>query len=127
MAYGISSYLANALLNHAFRNTTYTPPATIYVRGATGDPGSAGTANASAQTTRYATTWAAASGGAIALSAMPEIVLNATETLTGVTFWDAASGGNFLFSAQASVSKGGVSGDIIRISAAPISLTPLAA
>lgn len=127
MAVGLSSYLANALLNHAFRNTAYTPPTAIYMRGHTGDPGPAGTSNASAQTTRYATTWAAASGGAIALSNAPELVLNATETISHVSFWDAASGGNFLFSAAASVSKGGVSGDIIRLTSQPISFMPIAA
>ena len=127
MAWGISTYLANKLLDHAFRNTSYTPPATIYAKMHTGDPGSAGTANASAQTTRVATTFAAAASGSIAISNTPEFTLNASETITGVSFWDASTSGNFLYSAQASVSKGGVSGDIIRISTNTIGFTPLAA
>lgn len=127
MAYGISPYLANKLLDHALRNTTYTPPTTIYAKIHTGDPGAAGTGNASAQTTRVATTFAAAASGSIAISNTPEFTLNASETITGVSFWDAATSGNFLYSAQASVSKGGVSGDIIRISTNTIGFTPLAA
>lgn len=129
MATGISTFLANALLNHAFRNVAYTPPTAIYAKAHVGDPGAAGTANASAQTTRLQTTFAAAAAGAIAMSNTPEFTLNATETLSHVSFWDTAgpSGGNFLFSAQASVSKGGVSGDIIRIATNTINFTPLAA
>lgn len=37
------------------------------------------------------------------------------ETITHISFWDAASGGNFLWSAAATVTKGGASGDIIRL------------
>lgn len=127
MAYGISPYLANKLLDHAFRNTSYTPPATIYAKFHTGDPGSAGTANPSAQATRQATTFAAAASGSIAISNTPETTLNATETITGVSFWDHLTAGNFLYSVQASVSKAGDSGDIIRIATNTVGFTPLAA
>lgn len=126
MAWGISTYLANKLLDHTFRNTAYTPPTAIYAKMHTGDPGSAGTANASGQTTRVATTFAAAASGSIGISNTPEFTLNASETITGVSFWDASTAGNFLYSAQASVSKGGVSGDIIRVSTNTIGFTPLA-
>ena len=127
MTYGISTYLANKLLDHAFRNTTYTPPATIYMKMHTGDPGAAGTANSSANTTRIATTFAAAASGSIRLSTTYEHTLNATETIAGASFWDASTGGNFLYSVAASVSKGGVSGDVIRVSINIIGMTPLAA
>lgn len=126
MAWGISTYLANKLLDHAFRNTSYTSPTTIYAKMHTGDPGAAGTANASGQTTRVATTFTAAASGSIAISNTPEFTLNASETITGVSFWDAPTSGNFLYSAQATVSKGGVSGDIIRISTNTIGFTPIA-
>ena len=127
MTTGISSYLANKLLDHAFRNTAYTPPATIYFKGHTGDPGANGTANASAQTTRQATTFAAAASGSIAISNTPEHTLNATETITHGSFWDHPTAGNFLYSVAATVSKGGASGDIIRVSTNTIGLTPIAA
>lgn len=127
MAVGISSYLANKLLDHTFRNVAYTPPATIYAKMHTGDPGAAGTANASAQTTRVATTFAAAAAGSIAISNTPEFTLNASETITHVSFWDASTAGNFLYSVAASVSKAGVSNDIIRISTNTVGFTPIAA
>lgn len=127
MATGISSYLANKLLDHTFRNTSYTPPTTIYAKLHTGDPGAAGTANASAQTTRIATTFAAAGSGSIAISNTPEFSLTATETISHVSFWDASTGGNFLYSVAASVAKGGTAGDLIRIVTNSIGFTPLAA
>lgn len=128
MAWGISAYLANKLLDHAFRNVVYTPPATIYAKMHTtaGDPGASGTANASAQTTRVATTFAAAASGSIAISNNPEFTLNASETIGGVSFWDSPTAGNFLYSAPASASKGGASGDIIRIATNTIGFTPIA-
>lgn len=127
MAVGISTYLANKILDHVFRNVTYTPPTTIYWQAHVGDPGPDGTANVSASTTRHATTFNAAASGQITLSNTPEHTLTATETISHATFWDAPTGGNFLYSAQASVAKGGNSGDIIRLASDTISLTPLAA
>ncbi|QSM01082.1 hypothetical protein SEA_NANOSMITE_37 [Mycobacterium phage Nanosmite] len=129
MAYGMSAYLANKLLDHAFRNVAYTPPATVYVKLHTGDPGAAGTANASSVATRYACAWTAAASGVIAMSNKPEHTLGATETIRAASFWDSAgpSGGNFLYSVLATVEKGGTSGDIIRVNANSIGLEPLAA
>jgi hypothetical protein len=127
MAAGISVYLANKLLDHTFRNTAYTPPASIWAKMHTGDPGAAGTANASAQTTRVQTTFAAAGSGSIAINNTPEFALNATETITHVSFWDASTGGNFLYSVAATVAKGGTSGDLIRIVTNTVGFTPLAA
>lgn len=126
MAAGISSYLANALLNHLRGGAAYTPPSAIYARMHTGNPGAAGTSNASAQTTRIATTFGAAASGQIAQSNAPEFTLTATETISHVSFWDAATGGNFLWSAAASVAKGGASGDIIRVATNSLSLGALA-
>ncbi|QFG08613.1 hypothetical protein PBI_VANISOA_32 [Mycobacterium phage Vanisoa] len=127
MSYGISTYLANKLLECAFRGVAYTPPSAIYARAHTGDPGAAGTANGSTQTTRYATTFGAAASGGIAINNTPEVTLTGTETIVGVSFWDAPTGGNFLYSVQATVSKGGGVGDIIRLSTNTIGLTPIAA
>ena len=121
MAVRISTYLANKILDHVFRNTTYTPPATIYAKMHTGDPGEAGN-----QTTSEST-FAAAAAGVIAISNTPEFTLNASETITHVSFWDASTAGNFLYSVAASVSKSGVNNDIIRISTNTVGFTPLAA
>ena len=127
MAVGPTAFLTNKLLDLAFRNVAWTPPAIVYVRAHTGDPGATGVANASAQTTRYATSWAAAASGLINISGTPEITLNASETITHVSYWDAPTGGNCMWTAQASVSKAGVANDIIRITTAQLGFTGLAA
>ena len=123
---GITAYLANKLLDHTFRNVPYTPPAIVYFRPHTGDPGPNGTANGSANTTRYAMTFSAAASGQIAITAFPEHTLNATETITHGSIWDHPTAGNCLLTGAATVSKGGVSGDIIRLASDVITLGPLA-
>lgn len=127
MTVGITSYLANKLLDHICRNVAYTPPAVVYAKAHLGDPGATGAANASAQTTRLACSFAAAASGSISANTTPEWTLNATETISHVSFWDALTSGNCLWTAAASVSKGGISGDIIRIATDSLSLTPIAA
>lgn len=126
MAVGITTYLANALLNHVGRNVAYTPPATVYAKAHTGDPGATGTLAPSAQTTRLALSFAAAASGSMSANTTPEWTLNATENISHVSFWDAPTGGNCLWTAAASVAKGGVSGDIIRISTDTLSFSPIA-
>lgn len=127
MAWGISTYLANKILDHICRNVAYTPPATVYAKMHTGDPGAAGTANASSVATRYACAFNAAASGSISQSNTPEHTLGATESIAGVSFWDHPTAGNFLWSSQATVSKSGASGDIIRINTDTLTLSPLAA
>lgn len=126
MAVGISSYLANKLLDHATGRASFTVPAGCYAKIHTGDPGANGTANASAVTTRAAVTFAAATGGAISMNNTPEFTLTGSETISHVSFWDASNSGNFLWSASATVSKAGGSGDIIRISTEQVTLGALA-
>lgn len=129
MTVGITAYLANKLLDHVGRNVAYTPPAVVYAKAHLGDPGATGANNASAQTTRLALSFAAAASGSMSANTTPEWTLNATETITHVSFWDAAgpAGGNCLWTAAASVSKGGVNGDIIRIATDTLSFSPIAA
>lgn len=129
MSVGPTAYLINKLLDHTFRNVTWTPPATVYFKGHIGDPGATGSSNASAQTTRYAVTWAAAASGLILMTGTPELTLNATETISHASLWDTAgpAGGNCLWTAQAEASKGGVSGDIIRLTSLQLGFTGLAA
>lgn len=127
MSVGPTQYLVNKLLDHTFRGVTYTPPSTVYFKGHTGDPGATGSNNASAQTTRYAVTWAVAASGLILMSNNPELTLNASETISHGSIWDAATAGNCLWTAAATVSKGGVSGDIIRLTSLQLGFTGLAA
>jgi hypothetical protein len=127
MSVGPTSYLVNKLLDHAMRNVAWTPPAIVYFKAHLGDPGATGANNPSAQTTRYATTFAAAASGLILLSNNPEVVLTASETISHGSLWDAPTAGNCLWTAAATVSKGGVATDIIRLTGLQLGFTGLAA
>lgn len=87
----------------AFLNGTALP-ATLYVQGHTGDPGTNGTANVAAETDRIVVAaWTAAGAGATGYRAKSNTavcdILNAAanETWTHVTYWSAASGGTCWF------------------------------
>jgi hypothetical protein len=63
-----SNYLENKLLDHAFRNTSYTPPSAVYVALSTADPGEDGSTIAEPSGNNYArvaATFGAASAGTI--------------------------------------------------------------
>lgn len=126
MTAGLASAHANALLN-VYRGTSFTG-ITLYIQLHTGDPGSAGTANASTNTTRNSASFSAASGGSMSLSASPTSwSMTATETLTHISMWDASSSGNFIRSAALTSSKSVVSGDTYTQNTLQLSYTPLAA
>lgn len=91
----ITTYLANALLNHALRNSTFTPPATIYFTLHTGNPGDNG-ANEMA-VTRVAGTYSAASNKSIALTATITFTNCPTGEVVGFSVWDSLTTGNCLW------------------------------
>lgn len=94
----------------------------------TGDPGAAGTANASAVTTRRAATMNAASGGQITLSSMSgNYAMTGTETISHFSVWDDATAGLFLFSGIWTVARSVVNGDTIVVQTFVVNNTPLAA
>lgn len=110
--------------------SAFTAPATTAVKLHTGDPGSAGTANASANTTRVALTWSAASAGSKAITAtLPSWATwaSGSETITHVSVWDSTTAGNFLFSAVLTVSKAVTNGDTLNLLTLTVSFTPIAA
>lgn len=129
MSVGPTLYLVNKWLDHTFRNVVWTPPTVVYFKGHVGDPGAAGANNPAAVTTRIAVSFAAAAAGVINLSGSPELTLNATETITHGSLWDAAgpAGGNCLWTAQATIAKGGVATDIIRLTSMQFGITGIAA
>jgi hypothetical protein len=100
MATGLSSSVANAILDALCRNTAWTPPSALYVKLHVGDPGAAGTANAATETTRkQATFGTAASGGAISnTSAITWTGVGGSEDFTHFSAWDASTAGSFQFS-----------------------------
>jgi nitrous oxide reductase accessory protein NosL len=103
MTVGIAAAILNSWLDGLCRSVTWTEPAAFYVKLHLGDPGSAGTANAAANTTRTAVTFSAASGGAITNSAdVAWTNVPNAETYSHVSFWDArtvAIGDNFTIAA----------------------------
>ena len=122
MAIGMASARANSFLD-----TEY---ATVYVKLHVGDPGAAGTANASVgDATRKQATMAAAANGAKLLTSMSGPWTNGgtSETITHLSLWTAATAGTFLRSVAVAVTKAWDSGDTIALSALSISIAALAA
>lgn len=118
--------LANAYLN-VIRGTTFTGLAAAYVKLHTGDPGAAGTSNASAVTTRSAATFSAASAGSMALSNTPSWSMTGSETISHISIWDASSAGTFYWSVALTASKAVSNGDTLNLTSLTLSVTPLAA
>lgn len=118
--------LANNWLN-MLRAVAFTAPAATYIKLHIGDPGAAGTANASAVTTRQAATFSAAASGAIALSNSPSFSMTATETISHISVWDASTAGNLLWTAALTTPKSVVNTDTLTFTSLGVSITPLAA
>jgi len=122
---GLAAATANGVLN-IFRGTTYTG-ISVFVKLHVGDPGAAGTANASAVTTRNQLTLAAPSGGSAALSALASYSMTASETITHFSWWDAASGGTFIASGALTGAVPVVNGSVLTFNSLTASYTPIAA
>ena len=125
MAVGLAATLANSFLNYfrAVNITAISPFMKLHV----GDPGAAGTANASAVTTRNAVTFAAASAGSMALSSVGGYSMTTTETISHVSFWDASSAGTFVRSEALTTSVGVINGSTLTFTTITFALTPIAA
>ncbi len=130
MAVGLHTVnLANKLLD-TLSNTSFAAGATTAMKLHTGDPGSAGTSAASAETTRKALTWSAASGGAKAIAAtLPSWPSWSAgpETISHISVWDSTTAGNFLYSFALTTPKAVTNGDTLNVTSHQASLTPLAA
>lgn len=128
MTVGISTAnVANNVLNW-LRGVA--PPAVsgLYVKLHVGDPGAAGTANASVVTTRRQATMNAAAGGSMTLSAASgSWAMTASETVNYISVWDNATAGNFLFSAQINTPRNVVNGDTLTLTTLTLANSPLAA
>lgn len=125
MTVGLSTTHAHAYLN-VLRGTTYTA-VTPYMKLHTGDPGAAGTSNASAETTRKSVTFGAPSAGSSVASAVSWASWSAgSETISHYSLWDASTAGNFLGSAALSASKAVTNGDTLNVTATA-TMGPLAA
>lgn len=130
MTVGLSAAnLANKWLD-MLAGTAFTAPSTCAVKLHTGDPGSAGTTNASSVTTRPTVSWNAASAGSKSMSNTPSWTNWAGtngEVVSHISAWDATSAGNFLFSAALTASKTVNTGDTLNLTSLTFALTPIAA
>ena len=98
MATGISSYLADELLD-AVGNASSFSVGTVYIKLHIGDPGANGTSNAATETTRKSVSFGAASAGTLTSDAdITWTNISGSQDATFFTAWDNASAGNFLFS-----------------------------
>lgn len=125
MTVGLSTANWNSQLN-VYRSTSYTGVA-VFLKLHTGDPGSAGTSNASGLTTRNAVTFAAPSGASMALSSISTYTMTGTETITHGSLWDASTAGNFLESFAFTASVAVVNGTVLTVNSLTLSGTPIAA
>lgn len=114
----LSNYVENKILDHVFRNTAYTPAATVYVALNSADPGETG-ANELASVygySRQSVAFGAAASGAMSNSGQVVFTNTGTgaedwATATHFSLWDASSGGNCLGVGSLAASKTIKAGD----------------
>ena len=126
----MSDYLEDAVLNHIFGKSSYTPP-TIYVGLSTADPLDDGSGLAEpsggsyARVATSASDWTTASGGSI--SNANEITFpQATGdwgTITHFALFDAATGGNMLYHGALTTSKNPTAGDTASFAPGDLTVT----
>ena len=124
---GFSDYLEDELLDHAFRNSSYTPAATVYVGLYTAAPTDAGggTEVSGGSYARVAVTFGAASGGAISNSGDVEFTeaTGSWGTCTHFGIFDASVAGNLLGWDALTASKAINSGDTARFATGELDIT----
>jgi hypothetical protein len=125
MTVGQASTFAASRLN-VYRATSHTS-VSPFLKLHTGDPGSAGTANASAVTARNAITFAAPSAGSMALSSIGTYGMTTTETISHGSIWDASTAGNFQESFAFASGVPVINGSTLTISTLTVTEAPIAA
>ena len=130
---GISTYLANKLLDHQVGKTSYTMP-TVYVGLSSTTPTATGTNVTEPSSGSYArvatsgTTWNAASAGSLTNAtgiAFPTATGDwlSAANLTHAVLYDASSGGNFLGFSALATAKNCLNGDQLTLPAAGVTIT----
>ena len=120
---GLSNYLEDKLLDHALRNTAYTPVATVYLTLFVGSPTDAGTGGAEVNVTRQAVTFGASSSGTVSNSSGVSFASMPAVTVTHIAVYDHLSAGNLLFHGALSSNVVAASGDTFTIQANDLDIT----
>lgn len=124
MTPGLSSAVANAMLNALDDAGTWTAPTEVWIKLHTGDPGAAGTSNAASNTTRKQTAFgSAAAGSATTTTDLTWTSVSATESYSHISAWDSSSGGNFLWSDALDTTRGVTAGDTFTIATGDIDMS----
>lgn len=125
-----SDAMKNAVLSAWTGQATMSANAGFFIKCHTGDPGSAGTANAATETSRKAITFGTnASAGSISNTAtqnwtgMAGPTAPTTETISWFSFWDASTAGNFVGRDDLATARAISSGDGLDIAIGGISLS----
>lgn len=109
---GIPTAEATSLLVAVFNAGTYTGDAALYVQLHIGDPGTAGTANVAANSTRKQITFASAAAGSVASNNAPAWTsVPAAETYAYISIWSATTGGSCRWSGPLNASQAVNAGD----------------
>lgn len=128
MAGSYTDYLEDKVLRHVFTNTTYTPPATIYVGLFTVAPTDTG-GGTEVSGTNYARQSAAFSVSGTGTTATNSANIeypaagSAWGTVVAVALFDASTAGNMLAWADLISSRSITAGDIFRIPASGLTIT----
>lgn len=105
---GFSDYLEAQVLNHCFRNVSYTPPSTVYLAlftVAPADDGTGGTEISAGDYTRKAVTFSAATVGSTSNSGTITFAASAASawgTIVAAAVYDASTSGNMMTSGPVS-------------------------
>lgn len=120
--------LANKWLNILATGTAFPSPPTsgLFFKLHTGDPSAAGTANASAVTTRVIAPYALGSSVIAQTGTNPQWTMTASETISHVSVWDALTGGNCLFTFALATAQPVVNTNTFTINTYSLSLAPIA-
>lgn len=118
---GISSTVANSVLNAILNATAYTGPADIFVSLHTADPGGTGASEATGGSyVRQEVDFASASSASAASNAAIEFEDMPAATITHIGLWDAATSGNFLVSGALTAPVAVGAGNTLRFASGQI-------
>ena len=124
MATNATNTLENAALEHILGATQSTPPASVWVKLHTGDPGDSGTSNPAGETTRQQASFSTATGGSATTSGVITwSSISTSETITHFSIWDDQTAGSALYYGSFAVSVAAVAGNDLTIATGSLTVS----